>query len=145
MLTVDLRIPSDAAPWPYDAEEYPILCMVDAGPLFTSKPVGEPAVILHRFGGTYGPATFLLVAGEKEGEGTIRVTLANQWGTPLRVLDLEDVRVSKKPPREPKEMTSGPSSAVERRPPTPGRHRPGVTLTVIKGTRLNSLSIPRLS
>ncbi|NEQ66206.1 MAG: hypothetical protein F6K21_12015 [Symploca sp. SIO2D2] len=86
LMTVDLQ-PSGNE-WPYEEEEYPIYCMLETSPLFSSKPVGEPAVVLHRFGGTYGAAKFLLTAAQEEMEGEIRVTLVNAWGVPVKVLNL---------------------------------------------------------
>jgi hypothetical protein len=97
LMTVDLRLPADSGEWAYDDEEYPIYCMLDTAPLFSSKPIGEPAILLHRFGGTYGPARFLLTAGQRPSQGTIRVTLVNGWGMPMRVLKLANIRVIEAP------------------------------------------------
>ncbi|NER93247.1 MAG: hypothetical protein F6J86_05315 [Symploca sp. SIO1B1] len=91
LMTVDLQPSGDE--WPYEEEEYPIYCMLETSPLFSSKPVGEPAVVLHRFGGTYGAAKFLLTAAQEEMEGEIRVTLVNAWGVPVKVLNLTEIRV----------------------------------------------------
>jgi hypothetical protein len=68
--------------------------MLDTSPLFSNKPVGEPAVVLHRFGGSYGAAEFLLTATQEEMEGEIRITLVNGWGVPVKVLNLNNIRVS---------------------------------------------------
>jgi len=94
LMTVDLQPSGDE--WPYEEEEYAIYCMLETSPLFSSKPVGEPAVVLHRFGGTYGAAKFLLTAAQEEMEGEIRVTLVNGWGVPVRVLNLNNVVVKEK-------------------------------------------------
>ncbi len=94
LMTVDLQ-PSGNE-WPYEEEEYPIYCMLETSPLFSSKPMGEPAVVLHRFGGTYGAAKFLLTAAQEEIEGEIRVTLVNGWGVPVRVLNLDDINITNK-------------------------------------------------
>lgn len=105
LMTVDLRLPADGGEWAYDDEEYPIYCMLDTAPLFSSKPIGEPAIVLHRFGGTYGPARFLLTAGQRPSQGTIRVTLVNGWGMPMRVLKLANIRVIEAPvPAEESEL-----------------------------------------
>lgn len=93
LMTIDLQ-PSGDGEWLYEEEEYPIYCMLDTSPLFTSKPVGEPAVVLHRFGGSYGVAKFLLTAAQEEMEGEIRVTLVNGWGVPLKVLSLKSSSTS---------------------------------------------------
>ncbi|MFB2834253.1 caspase family protein [Floridanema evergladense] len=92
LMTIDLQTSGDD--WPYEEEEYPIYCMLETSPLFSSKPVGEPAVVLHRFGGTYGAAQFLLTAAQEEMEGEIRVSLVNGWGLPVRVLNLNDILVT---------------------------------------------------
>ncbi|NES69738.1 MAG: response regulator, partial [Okeania sp. SIO2D1] len=99
LMEVDIKQTGDFDKWNYEEEEYPIYCRVDTycqgdtTPLFKIKTIGEPAVILHRFGGTYGAAKFLLTAAEKEMKGEIRVTLVNGWGVSLKRLRLEDVAV----------------------------------------------------
>ena len=93
LMTIELKSSEDNGEWLYEEEEYPIYCMVDCSPLFSIKPVGEPAVVLHRFGGSYGPAKFLLTAAQQEMEGEIRITLVNKWGIPVRVLNLNDIQI----------------------------------------------------
>src|SRR6266540_1685637 len=110
LLTVDLRRPIGDDAWPYPREEYPVFCMVDASPLFVTKPLGQPAIVLHRFGGSYGPATFLLQAAAEPGKGSIRITLVNDAGVPLQTMELKDVRVVSEPVTEPTAI-----SYVERR------------------------------
>jgi hypothetical protein len=99
LLTVDLRWDCAREEWPYPEEEYPVYCRVSAAPLFVSRPVGVPAVVLHRFGGTYGPARFVLTAGQKEMEGAIRITLTSAASAELRVLKLKGVQVQGTPPQ----------------------------------------------
>jgi len=91
LMTIDLEPSGDE--WHYEEEEYPIYCMLETSPLFSNKPVGEPAVVLHRFGGSYGAAKFLLTAAQEEMEGEIKVTLVNGWGVPVRVITLDDVKI----------------------------------------------------
>jgi cyanophycinase len=93
LLTVDLQLSGEGNEWEYEAEEYPIYCRLETAPLFKSKAVGEPAIVLHRFGGSYGAAKFLLTAAQQELEGEIKITLVNGWGVPIRVLNLRSVRV----------------------------------------------------
>ncbi|MEQ9621176.1 NACHT domain-containing protein [Coleofasciculus chthonoplastes] len=95
LMTIDLQ-PSGDNEWLYEDEEYPIYCMVETSSLFSSKPVGEPAVVLHRFGGSYGAAQFLLTATQEEMEGEIKVTLVNGWGVPMRVLNLSNIKIIQK-------------------------------------------------
>ena len=91
LMTIDLQ-PEENFEWQYDEEEYPICCTVDSE-LFNSKPVGEPVLVLHRFGGTYDPIKFLLTANVEEAEGEIRVTLLNKWGVPIKSLNLLQIRI----------------------------------------------------
>ncbi|PHJ61046.1 hypothetical protein VF14_23145 [Nostoc linckia z18] len=92
LMTIDLQSSEDE--WPYEEEEYPIYCMLDTSQLFICQPLGEPAVVLHRFGGSYGAAEFLLTAAQEEMQGEITVTLANSWGVPIRVLSLGQISVT---------------------------------------------------
>ncbi|MGB0386392.1 MAG: ATP-binding protein, partial [Ardenticatenaceae bacterium] len=105
-LTIDLRPVLENGHWPYDKEEYVLYCLVDSEPLFSNEPIGEPAVVLHRFGGSYGPAEYLLTASEEETEGAIRVTLVNGWGMPVRRLDLADIQVVQPRDEQDSELTS---------------------------------------
>lgn len=94
LFSVDLRPVGGAAGWPAGAgEEYAVHCLVNGAPLFRSEPVGEGAVVVHRFGGTYGPAQFLLRPTRTAGEGVIRVTLVNAWGVPLATLETPAIPV----------------------------------------------------
>ena len=93
LMTIDLQ-PEENFEWQYDEEEYPIYCSVDTD-LFSSKPVGEPVVVLHRFGGSYGEAKFLLTAFCRETTGEIRVTLVNKWGVLIKSLKLESISIIK--------------------------------------------------
>ncbi len=100
LMEIDIKQTDDFEKWLYEEEEYPIYCRVDTyskrntTPLFKIQPIGEPAVVLHRFGGTYGPAKFLLTAASKDIKGEIRVTLVNGWGVPLKMLRLRDVSIT---------------------------------------------------
>lgn len=89
LMTIDLQ-PEEGFEWQYDEEEYPIYCSVDSNS-FDSKPVGEPVVVLHRFGGSYGEAKFLLTAFQLVQEGEFKVTLTNRWGVPIKTLSLSTV------------------------------------------------------
>ena len=94
LMTIDLTQTGNCEEWNYEEEEYPIYFRVDTTPLFKNKPIGEPAVVLHRFGGTYGAVKFLLTAADKEMKGEIRVTLVSAWGVPLKMLRLRDISIS---------------------------------------------------
>ncbi|MBD2180364.1 NACHT domain-containing protein [Planktothrix sp. FACHB-1355] len=91
LMTIDLQL-AEGFEWRYEEEEYPIYCKVDSD-LFSSKPVGEPVVVLHRFGGSYGEAKFLLRAAQEEQRGSIKVALVNQWGVLVKSLELEELSI----------------------------------------------------
>ena len=93
LMTFDLRTTEGASDWPYREEEYPISVLLDAAPFFVSQPLGEPAIVLHRFGGTYGPARWLLTAERETRRGTIWVTLFGVSGAPLKAFKLEGIQV----------------------------------------------------
>src|SRR5262249_30672447 len=83
LLTVDLHPVLSGTAWPYtDREEVVIDCLLISTPVFENQALGEPAVVLHRFGGSYGPARFLLRAADQPCEGQLRVILVGR-GVPL--------------------------------------------------------------
>ncbi len=91
LMTIDLQ-PEEGFEWQYEEEEYPIYCTVDSE-LFSSKPVGEPVVVIHRFGGSYGEAQFLLTALQKDSACELQIVLLNKWGTLIRKLCLNGVQI----------------------------------------------------
>jgi CheY-like chemotaxis protein len=94
LLTVDVRPLDWGEHWPYEQrEECVIYCLLDSVPLFRNEPLGEPAIVLHRFGGTYGPAKFLIHASEQPQERSIQVTLVNDWGIPLTTLQVPNLKI----------------------------------------------------
>jgi formylglycine-generating enzyme required for sulfatase activity len=113
LMTIDLIQTGNCEEWNYEEEEYPIYFRVDTTPLFKNKPIDEPAVVLHRFGGTYGAAKFFLTAADKEMKGEIRVTLVSAWGVPLKMLRLQDVSITKENINTPQCVI------IEQEPPPP--------------------------
>lgn len=87
LVTVDLEHTS-IEDWPYEGEDYPITCVVTAEGDVEVEVIGSPTLILHRFGGTYGPARFLVNATRplpEDGTGTaLRLTLLSAGGAPIR-------------------------------------------------------------
>ncbi|MFD7719372.1 FxSxx-COOH system tetratricopeptide repeat protein [Streptomyces sp. NPDC059814] len=87
---VDLRGPlnarneEDSEAWPYDEEELAFSVSLDGAPHFVCEVLDDPGLVLHRFGGTYGPARFLVTAGTATGPAVLRLTISNQWGAPVR-------------------------------------------------------------
>src|SRR5260370_5998347 len=89
-MTFDLQLTSKYDEWHYDEEEFPVWFILDTMPLFSFEPVGDndSLVVLHRFGGTYGPATFLLTARQEIEKGKIEITLVNLWGVAIDHISL---------------------------------------------------------
>jgi hypothetical protein len=88
LVTVDLALdhPTD---WPYQAEEFAFGCLLDGMGRFTVEALGDTSVVLHRFGGTYGPARFLVTP--RPGPGTaarLVLTFTTAGGVPLPALPL---------------------------------------------------------
>ena len=92
LMTIDLQLASPDADWPYPDEEYPITFVLNTQPYFRYEPLNgdrPPGVVLHRFGGTYGPARYLLTASEQVVEpGHISITFVNGSGLPITRMEL---------------------------------------------------------
>ena len=95
LLTIDLRSSTTPDAWPSDSEELAVYCAARAEPpgMFRIQPLGRPSIVVHRFGGSYGPASFVLTAADREMHGQIILTLSNGWGIPFTELPLPDVQV----------------------------------------------------
>ncbi|MFE7560013.1 hypothetical protein [Kitasatospora sp. NPDC057500] len=144
LVTVDVEIAgSDPVPeWPYDQEEFAIGCMLAGCPGIEIEALGPTAVVLHRFGGTYGPARFVAhVAAEplpsasdaEAEEPGLQLTLVTAGGIPFRTINLpvgidrnaggpgtEEPPTVLLPPRE--QRSAGPGAAA--RPLTPRASEP---------------------
>ena len=98
LFTIDVQL-TEESPWPYAEEEFEISFLLETEPFFTHEPLGEhePGLVLHRFGGTYGAAEYLLTAADQAVEpGKITVTLLNGWGLPIAQIELDcEVRQEK--------------------------------------------------
>jgi isoamylase len=92
LMTIDMRATNVEESWPPDEEEFEFNCLLDAQPLFVSRALDDPVLVVHRFGGTYRPVRFLLsaqpTAGVGEIPGAIWVTITNRWGVPVRTIEL---------------------------------------------------------
>jgi hypothetical protein len=104
LVTVDLRSPQPSEEWAYDEEELRFGFSLDGAPHFICEALDDPSVVLHRFGGTYGPARFVVATGPTVGPGSIWLTISNRWGVPVRTVKL------------PTEVVPGPVTEA----PTPG-------------------------
>ncbi|QXE34756.1 tetratricopeptide repeat protein [Streptomyces sp. GMY02] len=94
LVTVDLRGPlsadgaEDAPDWPYQEEELTFTVGLDGAPHFVCEVLDDPSVVLHRFGGTYGPVRFVVTAGQVAGPAGLWLTISNEWGMPVRKAEL---------------------------------------------------------
>ena len=88
LITVDLRLTDATRPWPYDEEEFVVGCMLDGRPACKVRAVGDTGVVLHRFGGTYGPVKFVAEMSPDRADfsGTaLWLTLTTAGGVPFYV------------------------------------------------------------
>jgi CHAT domain-containing protein len=88
LVTVDLRLPNVTVEWPYDQEEFVIGCMLDGRPACKVRALGTAGVVLHRFGGTYGPARFIADVSDRLEElpdAALWLTLTTEGGVPFYV------------------------------------------------------------
>jgi Z1 domain len=84
-ITVDLRL-TDPAAWPYDEEELVIGCTIDGRPTCRVLALGDAGVVLHRFGGSYGPAYFIAEIPDGQTDFTdaaLWLTLTTAGGVPF--------------------------------------------------------------
>jgi hypothetical protein len=91
LMTIDIQLARPDSSWPYPEEEYVLSLILDTHPFFSYRPLGDrdPSLVLHRFGGTYGPAEYLLTAAPTAvAPGTFGITFVNGWGLPIAHLEL---------------------------------------------------------
>ncbi|GGN78027.1 ATP-binding protein [Streptomyces albiflavescens] len=105
LVTVDLSGPlapdGGEAEWPYPDEEFTFTVALDGSPHFVCTALDEPSVVLHRFGGTYGPASFRVTTGTIPGPAALWLTVSNQWGVPVRKAELRSEIWEREPGRAP--------------------------------------------
>ncbi|MER5645847.1 hypothetical protein [Streptosporangium sp. NPDC002524] len=99
LVTVDLRLARIGDEWPYREEEFAFDCMLDGGERIVVESVDDISVILHRFGGTYGPARFIVTAQGDPGQDAFRLVLSTQRGATVRT-DKLPVRITAPGPVE---------------------------------------------
>lgn len=76
-----------------EREEVILRCMLHTDPLLANQPINGGAVILHRYGGSYGPAQFVLTARRTPGKGAIFIDLINEHGVSISSIVLRDIEV----------------------------------------------------
>ena len=103
VMTVDLEI-VEGSQWRYDREEYPVYCYMECSRSIQNYCIGEPVVVMHTNGGSYGAIQFLLETSQvqKVSEGSINITLVNQVGFPIEniELDIKILDIQKSPSRQ---------------------------------------------
>ena len=103
LVEVDLSAVPSGGEWPFPQEEFAFTCVLDGGGQFDLWAVHDASVVVHRFGGSYGPAHFVVIPHDKAGDGSLWLTILNPWGISVSTHELE-VTVSAadgEPPQEP--------------------------------------------
>jgi Tetratricopeptide repeat len=124
LVTVDLSLDGSPEDWPYDQEEYAVGCLLTGDPRFSVKSVGDTTLVVHRFGGTYGPAKFtvsLATARVSVGDG-LRLTLLTAGGFPFRQVTRQVEIVHRTPP--PPVIPPAPLPGTGDQGPADGRRKP---------------------
>ncbi|GAA1860589.1 tetratricopeptide repeat protein [Actinomadura bangladeshensis] len=86
-VTVDLETGGPLDSWRYPQEEYAVGCVLDGGTGFAVESAGDTTLVVHRFGGTYGPVSFVARALDAPGD-ELRLTLLTQGGVPFQTIPL---------------------------------------------------------
>jgi tetratricopeptide (TPR) repeat protein len=110
LVSVDVQL-AEPGSWPYEREEYVVGCVLEGGAAFEITALGGTSLVLHRFGGTYGPVRYLAVAAypptvpsAESGPTDLRLTLVTEGGLPFRTLVLP-VTQADESPAQPQEDT----------------------------------------
>ncbi|WP_319595749.1 caspase family protein [Streptomyces sp. ID05-04B] len=78
---MDLALVDDQGePWPFEEEEIEFTCVLDGARHFRVEAVQDASVVMHRFGGTYAPAQFVVVARQAPGRHALRLTPVTSHG-----------------------------------------------------------------
>lgn len=116
LITVDLATEL-MEQWPYELEEYAVTCLVDSSPWCQVESHGSSTLLLHRFGGTYGPIQFIAHVGQPERGplNPIRLTFVTAGGLPFHTVELPLV------------VTNQSDATVQRRLMRPAQPRPAAS------------------
>lgn len=90
LVTVDVIL-AEPLEWPYDREEFVLGCVLEGGQTFNVEALGSTNLVLHRFGGTYGPVQFVVRPQrnlEANGSDKLRLTLVTEGGLPFHPIEL---------------------------------------------------------
>ncbi|AZQ32073.1 serine protease [Streptomyces cyaneochromogenes] len=81
LVSVDLAlVDTGGEPWPFEDEEIEFTCLLNGGRYFRVEAVHDASVVLHRFGGSYGPAEFVVVTRTTSGRHSLRLTPLTSHG-----------------------------------------------------------------
>lgn len=121
LVTVDLAGPltedDGDGEWTWPEEELEFVVGLDGGDHFTCQALEEPLLVLHRFGGTYGPVEFLVeTADDAQGPAALWLSLTNAHGVAVHAVELP-VDISDTQPETPptRDLPARPGT-----PPAPG-------------------------
>jgi MinD-like ATPase involved in chromosome partitioning or flagellar assembly/tetratricopeptide (TPR) repeat protein len=106
LVSVDLQLSESPRDWPYEEEEFPFTCVLDGGRHFTVETVDDVTVVLHRFGGTYGPARFVVRTRSKPGSHELWLTITTHRGAVIRTDKLPVAIVESAPVEETRRLTT---------------------------------------
>ncbi|MEV4275011.1 TIR-like protein FxsC [Actinoplanes xinjiangensis] len=119
IISVDLQLADPAAGWPYDEEEFLVGCMIDGRPSCTVRALDSAGVVLHRFGGTYGPTYFraeLTDASADPATANLWLTLTTAGGVPFYTaalpLDGSGIQTARRPAPPPRPRSTRPPQAA---------------------------------
>ncbi|WP_424533744.1 NYN domain-containing protein [Sphaerisporangium viridialbum] len=88
LVAVDLRLAGPIRDWPYEEEEFAFTCVLDGSTGFSVAAVHDASVIVHRFGGSYGPAEFVVTPDETLGDRSLWLTIVTPRGVVIRTIEL---------------------------------------------------------
>lgn len=81
LVSVDLALVGSAPEsWPFEGEEVEFTCVLDGARHFRVEAVDDASVVLHRFGGSYGAARFVVTARPAPGRRALRLTPLTSHG-----------------------------------------------------------------
>jgi hypothetical protein len=139
IISVDLQLADPTAGWPYDEEEFLVGCMIDGRPSCTVRALDSAGVVLHRFGGTYGPTYFraeLTDASADLATTNLWLTLTTAGGVPFHTaaLPLDGSGLA---------TTARPAPPVRRRPAAETAPAPIFFLSYARPDQSRSVGPPR--
>jgi hypothetical protein len=107
---VDLEVlASPSGPWRWPDEEFAFTCMLDGGDLFSIQALHDASVVVHRFGGSYGAASFIATPSGPSGRGVLWLTIVSPRGVPVST---HEFKVDVRDPAAPRSYDTKPDSRV---------------------------------